>query len=110
MKLGDTVSAVCCRCDCLQGIVKQRRAAYWGSHVYCAKQGSQGRGVQRGRGRRRGRFHEEEESGMTLDEWEAQQKSKAASERLLSVPWGIRSHQTPQTASTIFHMYRIKRC
>ncbi|CAL8466403.1 g5939 [Coccomyxa elongata] len=44
-----------------------------------SEQGSRGRGVQRGRGRRRGRFHEDEESGMTLDEWEAQQKSKAAS-------------------------------
>ncbi|BDA51225.1 probable Tudor domain-containing protein 3 at N-terminal half [Coccomyxa sp. Obi] len=43
-----------------------------------SEEGSRGRGMQRGRGRRRGRFHEEEESGMTLDEWEAQQKSKAA--------------------------------
>ncbi|KAK9902700.1 hypothetical protein WJX75_003222 [Coccomyxa subellipsoidea] len=43
-----------------------------------SEEGARGRGGQRGRGRRRGRFQEEEESGMTLDEWEAQQRSKAA--------------------------------
>lgn len=45
-------------------------------------QGARGRGGQRGRGRRRCRFQEEEESGMTLDEWEAQQRSKAAGTKM----------------------------
>lgn len=70
--------------------------------MFCMKQGLRIRGMQRGRGRRRGRFHEEEESGMTLDEWEAQQKSKAAGERLMKFPL-VRGHIFTDTVGSITH-------